>query len=188
MGSASRKSIAMNAANILTLLRLALAPVFAWLLYTSQWLPASVTLLVAIITDMTDGYLARRLKEETAVGRFLDPLADKIFFGLALVVIIVKYGLPPYYLLALTRDIIIGFGSLIVILKAEDRKSLDFTASCWGKATTTFQAITLSVILASLFGLAIPSRIIDFLVLVTFIVSVITVINYFTVWVRKGYI
>ncbi len=188
MRSANRKTIAMNAANILTLLRLALAPVFAWLLYTSQWLPAFVTLLIAIVTDMTDGYLARRLKEETAVGRFLDPLADKIFFGLALVVLVVKYGLPPYYLLALTRDAVIGFAAMAIVIKAEDRKTLDFTASRWGKATTTLQAITLGTILVSLFGLAIPSRIIDFLVLVTFIVSVITVVNYFTVWIRKGYI
>src|SRR3989344_2476882 len=97
-----------NAANVLTLLRLALSPVFAWMLATSRWIPALVTLAIAIITDVTDGYLARKLKEETAIGKFLDPLSDKVFFGSAIVVLVVVKGLPSYYLLAITRDVLVG--------------------------------------------------------------------------------
>lgn len=178
----------MNAANILTLLRLVLAPLFAWMLYTSQWVPALVTLLIAIGTDMSDGYLARRLKEETAIGKFLDPLADKLFFGMAMTVLIIKHGLPLYYFLALTRDVIIGIGTLFVIAKAEERKKVELFASGWGKATTTLQAITIVAVLFHFFAMPISLRIIDFLVLMTFILSVVSIGHYGLTAIRKGYI
>ncbi|MBI4149916.1 CDP-alcohol phosphatidyltransferase family protein [Candidatus Woesearchaeota archaeon] len=178
----------MNVANILTLLRLALAPVFAWLLYTSQWLPAFVAFLIAIITDMMDGYLARRLHEETAIGKFLDPLADKIFFMSAMIVLMVKYALPGYYLLALTRDIVVGLGAFWVIAKTKERKALEFPASLWGKATTTAQAVTIGAILLPFFGIQVTHRVTDFFVLVTFILSIISIGHYATACIKKGYI
>ncbi len=177
-----------NAANVLTLLRLALSPVFAWMLATSRWIPALVTLAIAIITDVTDGYLARRLKEETAIGKFLDPLSDKVFFGSAIVVLVVLKGLPFYYLLAITRDVLVGVAGIIVLARAEDRSKITFFSSAWGKATTTAQALAVGSMALFLFGAPMPFRVVDFLVLVTFLLGVISSVHYLTTWVRKGYI
>ena len=71
----------MNAANKLTLLRLALIPVFLGVLYArfrgSYYLALGV-FVVASLTDLVDGYIARHCNQVTDFGKFMDPLADKV--------------------------------------------------------------------------------------------------------------
>ena len=178
----------MNAANALTASRIFLAPVFAWLIYTSRWQLALLVFAIAIITDLVDGYVARRFKQETALGKLLDPVADKVFFGVGTIVIILKSGLPPYYFLAMTRDVLIGIGGLYALAKSEDRKKMEFSPSWWGKGTTAFQALTIIAIMLQLLGFAVRAQVVDFLVLVTFMLGVITVWHYLTMAIKKGYI
>jgi CDP-diacylglycerol--glycerol-3-phosphate 3-phosphatidyltransferase len=173
-----------NIANILTLFRLALAPVFAWLLYTSRWTPALVTFLIATVTDVTDGYLARRLKEETKLGKTLDPLADKLFFGGGMIVLIMKYDLPPYYFLAIARDVLVGIGGIIFLVMG---KAVEFTTTAWGKATTVVQAIAMAMIILLLLGI-VSERVTGFFVLLTFLIGIIASAHYLTLCFRKGYI
>jgi len=70
----------INPANILTFFRIALVPLYIWLFSVGRWNTAIIALLVFIIaavTDLYDGRLARQRKEVTKLGKFLDPLADK---------------------------------------------------------------------------------------------------------------
>src|SRR5688500_16658303 len=87
----------MNLANAFTLLRVALVPVFAWLLLWRTppvpWL-ASVVFAVAAATDSLDGYVARRLKQVSGFGEFLDPLADKLLVGTALIALALDGRIP----------------------------------------------------------------------------------------------
>ncbi len=179
---------ALNLPNTLTAFRLLLAPVFAWLLYTSEWLLAGIIFIIAAASDIMDGYLARKLNEESDWGRFFDPVADKLFFGLGIIVLIIKYDLPAYYFLAITRDVLLGVGSLYAWLKLGGGKRLEFFSSRWGKATTVLQACTIMAIGVYLFNAGITVRAVDFLVLVTFILSIITTWHYFTIGIKKGYI
>ena len=71
----------LNPANILTMLRILLVPIYLWLFSRGLWITAVSALLVFIIaavTDLYDGKLARRKKVVTKFGKFLDPLADKV--------------------------------------------------------------------------------------------------------------
>ena len=71
----------MNIPNSLTLLRILLIPVFIAVFYLPQpWAPALATFIFwfAAITDWFDGYLARKLQQQSALGAFIDPLADKL--------------------------------------------------------------------------------------------------------------
>jgi len=80
-----------NLPNILTLLRIALIPVFAVLFYLPvPWAHVAVTAVFAIaaITDWLDGYLARRWQQTSAFGAFLDPVADKLMVAAALVMLV----------------------------------------------------------------------------------------------------
>jgi cardiolipin synthase len=70
--------IPLNAPNVLTLLRLALVPVVAVLVYFDYMIPALAVYLLACGTDLLDGYLARKYKLITDAGILLDPLADKL--------------------------------------------------------------------------------------------------------------
>lgn len=78
----------LNPANAFTFLRVALVPVFAWLLLVREPpLPtvAAIVFAVAATTDGVDGFLARRWNLVSGFGQFLDPLADKLLVGTALV-------------------------------------------------------------------------------------------------------
>ena len=79
-----------NAPNLLTLLRIALIPVFILVYYLPfAWAPVLATALfvLAALTDWLDGYLARRLNQTSAFGAFLDPVADKMMVASALMLL-----------------------------------------------------------------------------------------------------
>jgi len=99
---------AQHAANLLTILRLLLvAPVVLLVLVDAPLarLSAALLFLAAGLTDLLDGYLARRLKRVSALGAFLDPLADKLLVDGTLVALAVR-GEVPWLLVAflLARD------------------------------------------------------------------------------------
>ena len=84
-----------NLPNLLTILRVALIPVFVGLFYyptTKTNFMAAVVFVIAALTDLLDGYLARKLKQTTKFGAFLDPVADKIMVCTALVLIVEYYS------------------------------------------------------------------------------------------------
>ena len=87
--------------NLITLVRFALLPVFVWLTVTGQHLAAFILLAVLSGTDWVDGYVARRFDMISTVGRWLDPLADR----LALLVVALTFVLtgiaPPWFVLAI---------------------------------------------------------------------------------------
>ena len=92
--------------NLLSLSRLALLPVFIWSLVTPGHMRLVLILvLYAVVSDLLDGYLARRLGQVSEWGRVLDPLSDKLAVAAALVFCFFQRGLPWWMLaLVLARD------------------------------------------------------------------------------------
>lgn len=81
--------------NLLTLARIGLIPIFVLAFYLPfQWSPMFCAILfsLACVTDWLDGFLARILKQTSAFGAFLDPVADKLLVTFALVLLIGQYG------------------------------------------------------------------------------------------------
>jgi CDP-diacylglycerol---glycerol-3-phosphate 3-phosphatidyltransferase len=90
MRSAAQESN-INLPNVLTLARILLIPVFVVLFVTptaARSLAAAVVFLIAALTDLLDGYLARRCGQVTKLGRLLDPIADKLLVLSALIVLV----------------------------------------------------------------------------------------------------
>jgi CDP-diacylglycerol--glycerol-3-phosphate 3-phosphatidyltransferase len=105
----------LNIANILTLSRIAAIPVIVGLLFLDQrlWHWVSVTLfIIAGITDFLDGYLARRMEQVSALGRFLDPIADKLVVAATLLVLVAARHIEGWVVLAaliiLCREILVS--------------------------------------------------------------------------------
>jgi len=102
-----------NVPNVISLIRLALIPVFVWLLVLSQFGWAGVLLGVIGATDWIDGYLARRLGQVTEVGKFLDPLADRVAVAAAVIGGLVTGVLPAAFAITLiVREVLIGAGAV----------------------------------------------------------------------------
>lgn len=101
----------MNVPNILSVVRIALSPVFLFLYLTENVLCQRISLVIfffAVLTDWYDGWYARKYKSITKTGIFLDPLADKILTTFAFVLFYLE-GMLPYWMLIIIalRDIAI---------------------------------------------------------------------------------
>lgn len=135
-------------ANYLTLFRLGLVPVFAWLFLTEHYilqLVATFLFIVASITDALDGYLARKRNEVTAFGAFADPFADKLLTLTAFVLIALRnefslllVNMVVYISLIAAREI----GITMLRIWAID-KGQPLSTSVWGKIKTGIQLTTL---------------------------------------------
>jgi CDP-diacylglycerol--glycerol-3-phosphate 3-phosphatidyltransferase len=144
-----------NLANLITIVRILLAPLFFWLLLaddgrggTLRWI-ATALFVLAIATDGVDGHLARRRNLVTNVGILLDPIADKVLIGGALVALSVLAELPWWVsVLILVREVGITVFRFIAL---RDRV---IPASRGGKLKTIIQSVAISVLLAPLPALA----------------------------------
>ena len=133
-----------NLANVITVLRIAMAPVVLWLLIVDdgEWgawrIVAALLFLFAISTDGVDGSLARRRNLITNAGIILDPVADKALTGAAFIGLALLAELPWWVVIVvLGREILITLFRLIMLPKRV------IPASRGGKAKTLSQAIAL---------------------------------------------
>lgn len=141
----------LNIPNGLTLLRIALIPImviFYYLPVTWGHLTAAGVFALACATDWLDGYLARILQQTSALGAFLDPVADKLIVAIALVILVGESDLP---LLAIPAAVIVGREIVISALRewmAELGKRASVAVSIIGKFKTTSQMAALVLLLA----------------------------------------
>jgi len=123
--------------NALTLLRLVLAPVVAWLVWLAYALPAQAEdvqaagaqtwalwaaglFVLAAFTDLIDGYLSRALKADSKLGRMLDPIADKALVGLPLIalsVVAFQIGQPLWILIAAPTVVIVLRDVIVTLVR-----------------------------------------------------------------------
>lgn len=136
--------------NILTLLRIALIPVFVVVFYLPvPWAHiASASIFgLAAATDWVDGYLARRWGQTSAFGAFLDPVADKLMVAVALVLLV---QVNPSPVLAIPALVIIGREIAVSALRewmAEIGERAQVAVSTMGKFKTTAQMLALLMLL-----------------------------------------
>jgi CDP-diacylglycerol--glycerol-3-phosphate 3-phosphatidyltransferase len=144
----------LNLPNLLTLLRIALIPVFVVLFYLPvSWSHIAVTVVFAVAawTDWLDGYLARRMRLTSAFGAFLDPVADKLMVAVALVMLVDENPTPfAGFFIALPAAVIIGREIVISALRewmAELGERAQVAVSVIGKIKTSTQMLALVLLL-----------------------------------------
>ena len=99
---------------------------------------------LAIISDYLDGYFARGREEITDFGKILDPLADKIFFGTAAIVMIIQGLIPPYLAgIIVIRDILIFLGGMYI----KSKTGIVVASNKTGKLAVNVAAVVLIGIL-----------------------------------------
>jgi CDP-diacylglycerol--glycerol-3-phosphate 3-phosphatidyltransferase len=143
-----------NLPNTITLLRISVVP-FLFILLLSPgefWsLILAILFVIASITDFFDGYIARKYQMITTMGKFLDPIADKIMVNTAMILMI-PIGRIPAWIVAITiiRDLIVD-----VIRSIASSEGIYIQASTLGKQKTVTQiiAVTALIIHYSIFGI-----------------------------------
>ncbi len=97
----------MNVALLITWLRIVLTPFVFVFVILENYILAVVFFIIAALTDMVDGYFARRLKQETKLGKILDPVADKVLIAFTVVALTVKFReLLPLTILIVGKEIV----------------------------------------------------------------------------------
>lgn len=140
----------MNIPNLLTLLRIALIPLFIFFLAGGSYYMALAVFAAGGITDVLDGFLARRLDQITELGRVLDPIADKLFFLTSFTALYLINILPLWLLtLAILKEVIILSGCAALYLTI---KKVEIKPTAAGKATTAIQTAVILLILLNEIG------------------------------------
>lgn len=122
----------MNISNSLSILRLLLAIPVGYLIYNEQIEAAFIIGTIAGITDFFDGYLARKFKQVTELGKILDPLADKVFVAVIAIVMLLQEIIPIwFFMIVFFRDILILLGGLY----AKNKLKVVMQATFEGKLT-----------------------------------------------------
>ena len=129
--------------NLLSLLRLLLIPVAVYLVVRGQDIAALLLILFGMVTDILDGYLARRLNQVTELGKIIDPLGDKLGTA-ALVVTLALYRDFPVWaaIFVIARDVAILFGAAFYIATGQPIPISNLlgklTALAWGAAVISY--------------------------------------------------
>ena len=167
----------MNLPNKLTILRVIMIPFFvAALLYDgganqNMRYVAAAIFIIASLTDMLDGKIARKYNLVTNFGKFMDPLADKLLVCSALICLVELKELPAWMVIVIiSREFIISGFRLV----ASDN-GVVIAASYWGKFKTTFQMIAVVLLIV---GIPALSMVTTAVVWIALILTVISLVDY----------
>lgn len=143
----------MNLPNKLTILRVIMIPFFVvFMLWditgaADKWIAAAI-FIIASLTDLLDGKIARKYHLVTNFGKFMDPLADKLLVGAAMICLVEMGRLPAWIvIIIISREFIISGFRLV----ASDN-GVVIAASYWGKFKTVFQMLMIIVLIFDLGG------------------------------------
>ncbi|MGN1171632.1 MAG: CDP-diacylglycerol--glycerol-3-phosphate 3-phosphatidyltransferase [Lachnospiraceae bacterium] len=164
----------MNLPNKLTVLRVILIPFFVVFMLVDvlgaydKWVALAI-FIVASLTDLLDGKIARKYNLVTNFGKFMDPLADKMLVCSALICLTALDRLPAWItIVIICRDFVISGFRLV----AADN-GVVIAASYWGKYKTTFQMIMVCLLIAELEPLALVTTIVTWIAVILTIVSLV---------------
>lgn len=141
----------MTLPNGLSILRMGLVPWFVIALLQGRTGQALLVFLLAGLTDALDGFLARSLKQTSALGAYLDPIADKLLLASAFILLALPGGSPPRIpiwisVLVISRDLLILVIALVLFVAMGQ---LEFPPSRLGKANTLMQIVAIGLVLSA---------------------------------------
>ena len=168
----------MTTANKLTIMRIALIPVFLVVLYLdfagARWWALGI-FIVACLTDFADGYIARHYNQITNFGKFMDPLADKMLV-MAAMCYFVECGQMPGWCLAivLLREFAVSGMRLVAV-----EQGRVIAAGKLGKIKTSLQMVTLVLYLLSSCGATLFAPVAEIMMWAAVLMTVWSGVDYF---------
>lgn len=169
--------------NLLTLLRIMITPLIVYLIIAEQiWLALGL-MIIAGLTDMLDGLIARFFNQRTTVGAYLDPLADKIML-ISLVITLYHINQVPFFLFLtiIFRDALIVIGAITYEMVT---RSLKMEPSFVSKATTFAQIIYVVMLILNMAS-PISEIWITITMWTTFALTFASGMHYLVIWTQKA--
>lgn len=178
--------------NWLSFIRIALIPVFAVLFLKGHVLTAVIVMIVAALTDLFDGKIARKFNQVSNLGKILDPIADKLSQMAIVVVLIVTYwdnAIKYLFMFFIAKEVVMLLGGAL-LLSLGMRPT---AAEMWGKVATTVFYICMIFVLAfgkngalcSVTGFTLPDVVTWILVAVSAVCTLISLFGYAPGFMRQ---
>jgi cardiolipin synthase (CMP-forming) len=131
--------------NIITLARILLTPLFVIFLIQKRYQAAMGIFILAGLSDLADGIIARRWRQKSPLGTFLDPLADKLLMGSSFITLSISHLIPSWLtVIVLSRDLVLVLG--VTLFKLANFPVV-VHPSIAGKLSTTTQVATVLLVL-----------------------------------------
>ena len=176
MASSPVSQARLTIPNLITLFRIILTPLFIIFLIQGNYRKAFVVFVLAGVSDMADGLIARTWQQKSRLGSYLDPLADKLLMAASFVTLSIYHQIPSWLtVVVLSRDVVLAVG--VVIFRLADIP-LVIRPSLAGKWTTTFQLITVGFVLLNKIW-AFPPLVLPVFFWVTGALTIISGMQYF---------
>lgn len=171
----------MNIPNLLTILRIILVPIYLLVFFSNlenRFLLAGLIFILAGISDILDGKIARKYNLITNLGIVLDPIADKMMMFAVLISYTMEKIIPSWILIAIgIKEIVMILGGG-VLYRYKGKQVIP--SNRYGKiATVSFYAATLSIVFN------ISTKLSEILFIVTVILNILAFINYLKIYLSK---
>jgi len=168
--------------NLISMARLMSVPVIAWLLLSGHVMSSFVACVLAGLSDILDGFVARWLKSPSAVGAYLDPLADKVLLvGMFLLLGHINEVELWLVLLVISRDIGIIGGTMLLYMLG---KPFEVKPSFISKINTVLQIVLVAWILGAMaFNVYLPV-VKDLLIYSVMVSTILSGLHYMLLWLR----
>ncbi len=162
--------------NILSCIRIAMTIAFIVLFIKQQYTACLILFIASFLTDVLDGYLARRNNWISDFGKLVDPFADKFMFISVLICLVCKGVFPVYLLIILVvKELLLIVGGLIILKK----KHVSVYSDIWGKLATGLFFVAFTLALAKLaFASFIPDWLLTVLFITALTISVLSLFHY----------
>ncbi len=178
--------------NLISVIRILTIPVFAYLYYNDQKLIAVLVITVAALTDLIDGKIARKFNQVSALGKILDPVADKLSQLTIAVMLFIDFRTADnatinafgwVFLVFFVKEIVMLLGGLIM-LSMNIRPG---AAEIWGKVATTVFYVGMIIIIAvgpevgvlnELLGFTLPDIIAGGIVVISACMTIVAFLSY----------
>jgi len=169
--------------NILSFLRIVLAPIFLWMILIHKIKPAFFLFLIASLTDFLDGFIARHFHQKSKLGLFLDPAADKLLMTVSFIILsFPSFSYPntvPFWLMIIVvgRDILIIVSTIFLAKRSGQKR---FPPTFLGK-TSAFSQMSVIALVLFFNTLEIHFAFLLWFYILTLIITLASAVQYFTI-------
>lgn len=178
--------------NWLSFIRIALIPVFAVLFVQGHQLVAVIIMILAALTDLFDGKIARKFNQVSNLGKLLDPIADKLSQMAIVIVLLYSYWDNPIkylFFFFIVKEVVMILGGALLISKGMRPTA----AEIWGKVATNVFYIAMIIVLAlgrngalcDIIGFTLPDVVTWVLVIISAISALISLLGYAPGFIRQ---
>ncbi len=174
--------------NILSMIRICLIPFIVWFYFdgttSDNLIIVAVLVIVSGLTDVIDGFIARRFNMISDVGKILDPIADKLTQASVAFCLATQHRtLIPLVIIIVVKELLMLIGALVVIQKGEEETPY---ARWWGKlATVVLYSLMVVIIISDYFNKLIPDLAITFLSSVAIAFVFFSLLSYLNIYFKK---